>query len=75
MNSTYRVLETNADLLTAALSESKVYVVQLKDGKPHVIADYAGPLQKWTPETVTVAGMEYRRDAFEFRVRLAAEEK
>lgn len=70
MKSTYKVLSSDADLFTAALAQEKVYVVQLMEGKPHVIADYAGPVQRWTPDDVLVAGMCYSRQGFEFRVRL-----
>ncbi|MEI2396374.1 MULTISPECIES: hypothetical protein [Paenibacillus] len=70
LNTAYKVLSSDADIFAAALAQVKVYVVQLIEGKPHVIADYAGPVQKWTPEYVLLAGMTYRRDEFEFRVRL-----
>jgi hypothetical protein len=70
LNTAYKVLSSDADLFAAALAQVQVYVVQLVDGKPHVIADYAGPVQKWTPEYIVLAGMTYRRDEFEFRVRL-----
>lgn len=70
LNTAYKVLSSDADIFAAALAQVKVYVVQLVEGKPQVIADYAGPVQKWTPEYVLLAGMTYRRDEFEFRVRL-----
>ncbi|WP_151736287.1 hypothetical protein [Paenibacillus tengchongensis] len=73
-NTTYKVLKTDADLFAAALCEANVYVVQLVKGKPHVIADYAGPIQRWTPEEVLLAGMVYNRREYEFRVRLSGEE-
>lgn len=71
MKAAYKVLESDADLFTAALTQAKVYVVQLVNGLPHVIADYAGPVQRWTPDDVMIAGMLYQRDEFEFRVRLS----
>ncbi|MNC74997.1 hypothetical protein D3C75_1264560 [compost metagenome] len=70
MNATYKVLVSDGDLFAAALAEADIYVVQLLDGKPNVIADYAGPLQRWTSEYIELAGMTYRRDEFEFRVAL-----
>ncbi|QSF42718.1 hypothetical protein [Paenibacillus tianjinensis] len=70
MNATYKVLVTDADLFTAALAEANIYVVQMLEGQPHVIADYAGPLQKWTPDYIMLAGMAYKRSEYEFRVRL-----
>lgn len=69
MNTAYKVLASDADLFTAALAGVKVYVVQLINGKPRVIADFAGPVQKWTPDYVMLGGVCYRRDGFEFRVR------
>ncbi|WP_019910689.1 hypothetical protein [Paenibacillus sp. HW567] len=74
MKSTYKVLSSDADLFAAALAQVKVYVVQLMEGKPHVIADYAGPVQRYTPDDVLVAGMCYSREGFEFRVRLPQKE-
>lgn len=71
MKAPYKVLESDADLFTAALAQVKVYVVQLVNGRPHVIADYAGPVQRWTADDVMIAGMLYQRDEFEFRVRLS----
>lgn len=70
MNTAYKVLSSDADLFAAALAQVQVYVIQLEDGKPNVIADYAGPVQKWTPEYILLAGMTYRRDEYEFRVQL-----
>ncbi|WP_340023931.1 hypothetical protein MHI24_02205 [Paenibacillus sp. FSL K6-1096] len=70
MDTAYKVLSSDADLFAAALAQVQVYVIQLEDGKPHVIADYAGPVQKWTPEYILLAGMTYRRDEYEFRVQL-----
>lgn len=75
MKSTYKVLTSDADLFAAALAQVKVYVVQLIEGKPHVIADYAGPVQRWTPDDVLVAGMCYSRDGFEFRVRVSKKQE
>lgn len=70
MNATYKVLVSDGDLFAAAIAECDIYVVQMLEGKPHVIADYAGPLQKWTPEYILLGGMTYKRDEFEFRVPL-----
>ncbi|MNE75145.1 hypothetical protein D3C80_1712750 [compost metagenome] len=70
MNTTYKVLLCDADLFAAALAEADIYVLQLREGKPPVFADCAGPLQKWTPEYIELGGMTYRRKDFEFRVRI-----
>ncbi|WP_238651582.1 hypothetical protein [Paenibacillus piscarius] len=70
MDTAYKVLSSDADLFAAALAQVQVYVILLEEGKPHVIADYAGPVQKWTPEYILLAGMTYRRDEYEFRVQL-----
>ncbi|WP_311077945.1 hypothetical protein [Paenibacillus polymyxa] len=68
MNHTYRVLKSDIELFAAALSQVRVYVVQsLREDIVSVI-DYGGTIEKFSPDSVKIAGAYYMRNQFEFRV-------
>ncbi|WP_152380317.1 hypothetical protein [Paenibacillus brasilensis] len=64
------MLKSDIELFAAALSEVRVYVVQPLSYDMVDIADYGGPLEKLTPESVKISGMYYMRGQFEFRVSM-----
>lgn len=70
MKQTFKTLITDADLFVAALSQTKVNVFRIREGKPAALVDYSGPLQKWTPEYVKLGDIYYKRNRFEFRVHI-----
>lgn len=67
MDHTYRVLTTDDEFLTAALSQSRVYVVHVLSDEMTEIIDYGGCIEKYTPESIKIAGAYYSRKQFEFR--------
>ncbi|OMF31942.1 hypothetical protein [Paenibacillus peoriae] len=68
MNHTYKVLKSDIELFAAALSQVRVYVVQLLGEDLIDIVDYGGPVEKYTPESIKVNGSYFFRNLFEFRV-------
>ncbi|WP_445935349.1 hypothetical protein [Paenibacillus sp. FSL L8-0463] len=68
MSTTYKVLESDTDFLTAALAQSKVSVWYREDPDPigHLI-DYGGIVEGYTPESIRVADSWFMRERFEFR--------
>ncbi|MHA6530165.1 hypothetical protein [Paenibacillus sp. BAC0078] len=68
MNTTYKVLESDTDFLTAALSQSKVSVWYREDPDPigHLM-DYGGIVEGYTPESIKINGARFIRQRFEFR--------
>ncbi|MGG6477041.1 hypothetical protein ABHN03_07330 [Paenibacillus sp. NRS-1775] len=60
-----KTLITDVDLLTAALTQARVTVYE-KDGR---IADYGGVIERYTPESVKIAGMYFRRGEYVLRPR------
>lgn len=71
MSLAYKVLENDTDFLTAALSQARVTVFELRGDLAGCIVDYGGPVQKWSPESIKIADTYYRRNEFEFRMVLA----
>ncbi|OME09866.1 hypothetical protein [Paenibacillus odorifer] len=69
MSSTYKVLECDAEFLTAALSQSKVSVWFRLDPDPigHLM-DYGGIVEGYTPDSIKINGARFIRERFEFKV-------
>lgn len=73
---TYRVLETDADFIGAALLQIRVYVVLVPEDNLPSIVDYGGPIEKVTPNFVRIAGTYYlRSDCYEFRFHISSNSK
>ncbi|WP_225999313.1 hypothetical protein [Paenibacillus sp. BJ-4] len=68
MNHTYKVLKSDIELFAAALNQVRVYVVQLLSEDLVSVVDYGGTLEKFSPDSVKIAGAYYMRNQFEFRV-------
>ncbi|MDN4078217.1 hypothetical protein QYF52_09740 [Paenibacillus polymyxa] len=68
MNHTYKVLKSDIELFTAALSQVRVYVVQSLGEDFKSVVDYGGTIEKFSPDSVKIAGAYYIRNQFEFRV-------
>ncbi|URJ45467.1 hypothetical protein MF628_005291 [Paenibacillus polymyxa] len=68
MNHTYRVLKSDIELFAAALSQARVYVVQSLREDMVSVVDYGGTIEKFSPESVKIAGAYYIRNQLEFRV-------
>ncbi|GGG13973.1 hypothetical protein GCM10010912_67990 [Paenibacillus albidus] len=68
MSTTYKVLESDTDFLTAALAQSKVSVWYREEPDPigHLM-DYGGLVEGYSPETIKIAGSWFVRERFEFR--------
>lgn len=64
----YKILTTDADLFTAALAQSRIAVFERHGDLAGCIADYGGPIQKWTPVSVKIQDSYYLRSEFEFRM-------
>lgn len=67
----YKVLKTDAEFLTAALSQARVSVFECRGDLAGSIVDYGGAVRKWSRESVKIADAYYRRGEFEFRMLLA----
>lgn len=65
MNYTYKVLESDWDLLAAALSEVPV-AVAVKDYADDILED-GGRIREYTPNSVRIHGLSYSRELYEFR--------
>lgn len=68
MNHTYKVLKSDIELFAAALNQARVYVVQLLGENMVSVVDYGGTIEKFSPDTIKIAGAYYMRNQFEFRV-------
>lgn len=68
MDFAFKVLESDIELLAAALSEVEVRVA-MKDGQEE-ISGSGGPIRAYSPNAVRIRGLSYSRDLYEFRVRL-----
>ncbi|WP_238799272.1 hypothetical protein [Paenibacillus sp. EKM211P] len=68
MNHTYKVLKSDIELFAAALSQVRVYVVQLLGDDLITVIDYGGSIEKFSPDMIKIAGVYYMRNQFEFRV-------
>ncbi|NOU78429.1 hypothetical protein GC101_05995 [Paenibacillus sp. LMG 31459] len=62
----YKVLESDMELLAAALSEVQVSVV-LKDGTEELL-EPGGQIRAYTAKSVRIRGLSYCRDLHEFRI-------
>lgn len=60
-------IETDIELFTAALTQASVTVCE-EDGS---IADYGGPIERYTPDSVKIGGAYYVRASYEFHVKEA----
>lgn len=67
MSETYKVLESDAEFLTAALAQSKVSVWFRMEPDPigHLM-DYGGIVGGYTPDSIKLAGAHFVRRRFEF---------
>ncbi|MNC33292.1 hypothetical protein D3C75_816800 [compost metagenome] len=65
MDYTYKVLESDLDLLAAALSEVPV-AVAVKEYEDDILED-GGRIREYTPNCVRIRGLSYSRELFEFR--------
>ncbi|MFS8215529.1 hypothetical protein [Paenibacillus polymyxa] len=68
MNHTYKVLKSDIGLFAAALNQVRVYVVQSLGEDVVSVVDYGGTIEKFSPDSVKIAGAYYIRNQFEFRV-------
>ncbi|KYG95669.1 hypothetical protein [Paenibacillus polymyxa] len=68
MNHTYKVLKSDIELFAAALNQTRVYVVQSLGEDMVSVVDYGGTVEKFSPDSVKIAGAYYIRNQFEFRV-------
>ncbi|MFC3748708.1 hypothetical protein [Paenibacillus sp. GCM10012306] len=67
MDFTYKVLESDIDLLALALSETLV-AVAVKGGEAEDILELGGRICEYTPNCVRIRGLSYSRELYEFRV-------
>ncbi|WNS45842.1 hypothetical protein [Paenibacillus sp. MMS20-IR301] len=71
MDFIYKVLQSDIELLAAALSEIEVRIaVKAADEE---LAGLGGPIRAYTPNAVRIRGLSYSRELYEFRVRLRCE--
>jgi hypothetical protein len=61
MNHTYKVLKSDNELFAAALSQVRVYVVQLVGKEIVEIIDYGGVVERFSSESVKISGKYYMR--------------
>ena len=71
MSNVYKVLRTDDEFLTAALSESKVSIIEDRGDLSGCTIVYGGPVRKWSPISVKVDEAYYMRSEFEFKIVLA----
>ncbi|KAF6581626.1 MULTISPECIES: hypothetical protein [unclassified Paenibacillus] len=65
MNHTYKVLNSDIELFAAALTQVRVYVVQSLGEDVVSVVDYGGTVEKFSPDTIKIAGAYYMRNQFE----------
>ncbi|MHA0856621.1 hypothetical protein [Paenibacillus sp. CMAA1364] len=70
MSNVYKVLKTDSEFLTAALSQSQVSIIERRGDLVGCAIECGSPVQKWSPESVKIADAYYRRGEFEFRMLL-----
>lgn len=58
----YRVLVEDQDFFVAAISQARVVIFN-KDQ----LVDYGGTIEKYSPESIKIAGTYYIRELYEFR--------
>ncbi|WP_258298221.1 hypothetical protein [Paenibacillus peoriae] len=68
MKHTYKVLKWDIELFAAALGQVRVYVIQPLGENWVSVIDYGGTIEKFSPDSVKIAGAYYIRNQFEFRV-------
>ena len=68
MNYTYKLLETDMDFFTAALTQVRVSVWQIQDRR-EVLMDYGGLIEEYSPLSIKIRGGRYFRKMYEFRVQ------
>ncbi|WP_339320719.1 hypothetical protein [Paenibacillus sp. FSL R10-2734] len=71
LSNVYKVIKSDSEFLTAALSQSEVDILERRGDLAGCIIDCGGPVQKWSPCSVKVADAYYMRNEFEFRMILA----
>ncbi|KAA1180713.1 hypothetical protein [Paenibacillus sp. B2(2019)] len=71
LSSVYKILKSDSEFLTAALSQSQVDILERRGDLAGCIIDCGRPVQKWSPVSVKVADAYYMRSEFEFRMVLA----
>lgn len=71
MSNIYKVLKTDAEFLTAAMSQSQVDIIERRGELAGCTVDCCGPVRKWSPVSVKIDGSYYMRTEFEFRMVLA----
>ncbi|MEK3658191.1 hypothetical protein NSQ29_01350 [Paenibacillus sp. FSL F4-0236] len=71
MSVTHKILHSDTDFLTAALSQVKVSVWYREDPDPigHLM-DYGGIVEGYTPDSIKLAGSHFVRGQFEFRAEI-----
>jgi hypothetical protein len=71
LSATYKVLESDAEFLTAALSQSKVSVrFRLEPDPIGHLMDYDGIVEGYTPDYINLGGSRFIRGSFEFRAEI-----
>lgn len=65
MDYTYKVLQSDLDLLAAALSEIPV-AVAVKEYEDDILED-GDRIREYTPNSVRIGGLSYCRELYEFR--------
>jgi hypothetical protein len=65
MSSTYKVLQSDSDFLTAGLAQAKVTIWYRED--PGHLMDYGGIVEGYSPESIKITGGRFIRQSFEFR--------
>ncbi|MEK3735732.1 hypothetical protein NYE47_01030 [Paenibacillus sp. FSL H7-0941] len=71
MSSSYIVLKSDTDFLTAALAQSKVSVwFRLEPDPIGHLMDYGGTVEGYTPDSIKLAGSHFVRERFEFRAEI-----
>lgn len=68
MNHTYKVLSTDIDFLTAALTRVRVSVWNTQAAQEQLI-DYGGPVEGYSESSVKIMGGRYFRKQYEFRAQ------
>lgn len=68
MKHTYKLLSTDLDFLTAALTQVRVSVWHVHDDR-EVLMDYGGPIEEYSPLSIKIMGGRYFRNMHEFRVQ------
>jgi hypothetical protein len=71
LSNIYKLLNTVAEFLTAALSQLQEDILERRGDLAECVIDCEGPVQKWSPVSVKVADVYYMRSEFEFRMVLA----